>query len=64
MSLRGQGMPSLEGRGHGDIVAHLKLVVPKSLTPEAEQHLRAYAQVGGDKVSPEKTGIFGRKKKK
>jgi molecular chaperone DnaJ len=64
ISLRGQGMPSLEGRGHGDLVAHLKLVVPKSLSPEEEQHLRAYAQAGGDKVAPEKHGIFGRKKKK
>jgi molecular chaperone DnaJ len=57
-------MPSLEGRGHGDIVAHLKLVVPKALTADEEQHLRAYAQSGGDKVAPEKTGLFSRKKKK
>ena len=64
VTLRGQGMPSLEGRGHGDVVAHLKLVVPKVLSDEAEQHLRAFAQAGGDKVAPEKTGIFGRKKKK
>ena len=62
--LRGQGMPSLEGRGHGDIVAHLKLVVPRSLSEEAEQHLRAFAQAGGDAVAPEKSGLFGRKKKK
>jgi molecular chaperone DnaJ len=64
ISLRGHGMPSLEGRGHGDIVAHLKLVVPKSLSPDEQQHLRAYAEAGGDKVAPEKTGLFGRKKKK
>jgi len=62
--LRGRGMPSLEGRGHGNVVAHLKLVVPKSLSAEEEQHLRAYAQAGGESVSPEKTGLFGRKKKK
>jgi molecular chaperone DnaJ len=64
VALRGLGMPSLEGRGTGDIVAHLKLVVPKSLSPEAEQHLRSYAEAGGDKIAPEKIGIFGRKKKK
>jgi molecular chaperone DnaJ len=65
VTLRGQGMPHLEGRGRkGDVVAHLKLVVPKALTAEEEQHLRAYAASGGDKVSPEKTGLFGRKKKK
>ncbi|HVZ73613.1 MAG TPA: molecular chaperone DnaJ [Polyangia bacterium] len=64
VTLRGQGMPHLEGRGKGDVVAHLKLVVPKSLGEEAEQHLRAYAQAGGDKIAPEKHGIFGRKKKR
>jgi molecular chaperone DnaJ len=64
VTLRGQGMPNLEGRGKGDVVAHLKLVVPTSLSAEEEQHLRAYAKAGGDAVAPEKTGIFGRKKKK
>jgi molecular chaperone DnaJ len=64
VSLRGQGMPSIEGRGQGDVIAHLKLVVPKSLSEEAEQHLRAFAQAGGDAVTPEKSGLFGRKKKK
>jgi molecular chaperone DnaJ len=64
LSLRGKGMPSLEGRGHGDIVAHLKLVVPKSLSSDEEKALRAYAEAGGDKVAPEKHGIFSRKKKK
>ncbi|HVX95449.1 MAG TPA: molecular chaperone DnaJ [Polyangia bacterium] len=64
VSLRGHGMPSLEGRGHGDIVAHLRLVVPRALSAEEEQHLRAYAAAGGEAVSPEKTRLFGRKKKK
>jgi molecular chaperone DnaJ len=64
VTLRGQGMPSLEGRGHGDIVAHFKLVVPKAMSAEEEQHLRAFAQAGGEIVAPEKHGIFGRKKKK
>jgi molecular chaperone DnaJ len=64
VTLRGQGMPRLEGRGNGDIVAHLKLVVPKALSAEEEQHLRAYAQAGGEQVAPEKTGLFGGRKKK
>jgi molecular chaperone DnaJ len=62
--LVGQGMPRLEGRGRGDVVAHLKLVVPKTLSAEEEQHLRAYASSGGQRVSPEKSGFFKRKKKK
>jgi len=62
--LRGRGMPRLDGRGRGDIVAHLKLVVPSSMSAEEEQHLRAYASSGGHRVSPERGGFFKRKKKK
>jgi molecular chaperone DnaJ len=62
--LRGQGMPSLEGRGKGNIVVHLKLIVPKVLTGDEAEHLRAYAEAGGQRVSPERGGLFGRKKKK
>jgi molecular chaperone DnaJ len=64
VSLRGQGMPHLEGRGRGDVVAHLRLVVPKSLSGDEAQHLRAFAEAGGDKIAPEKPGLFGRKKKR
>ena len=62
--LRGRGMPRLDGRGRGDLVAHLKLVVPSSMSAEEEQHLRAYAASGGQRVSPERGGFFKRKKKK
>jgi molecular chaperone DnaJ len=64
VSLAGRGMPRLEGRGHGDVIAHLKLVVPKSLSPEEEQHLRAYAAAGGQRVNPERTGFFKKRKKR
>jgi len=64
IALRGRGMPRLDGRGRGDIVAHLKLVVPASMTAEEEAHLRAYAASGGQRVSPERAGFFKRKKKK
>ena len=62
--LRGRGMPRLDGRGRGDIVAHVKLIVPSSMSPEEEAHLRAYAASGGQRVSPERGGFFKRKKKK
>lgn len=62
--LRGRGMPRIDGKGRGDIVAHLKLVVPASMSEEEEAHLRAYAAAGGQRVSPEKGGFFKRKKKK
>jgi molecular chaperone DnaJ len=63
--LRGKGLPRLQERGTGDLIVHLKLVVPTSLTDEQEQHLRAYAAAGGEKIEPpgEKGGFFKRKKR-
>ena len=63
--LRGKGLPHLQERGTGDLVVHLKLVVPSSLTPEQEQHLRAFAAAGGQKIEPpaEKGGFFRKRKK-
>lgn len=43
---------------------HVKLVVPATLGTEEDQHLRAYAAAGGQRVSPERGGFFKRKKKK
>jgi molecular chaperone DnaJ len=65
MTLRGKGLPRLHGRGTGDLVVHLKLVVPKTLSPEQEQSLRAFASAGGDQVEPPgERGSFWRKKRK
>ena len=63
--LRGKGLPRLQERGTGDLIVHLKLVVPTSLTDEQEQHLRAFAAAGGEKIEPpEEKGGFFRKKKR
>ena len=64
LTLRGRGMPRLDGRGRGSVIAHLKLIVPSSMSAEEEEHLRAYAASGGQRVSPEKGGFFKRKKKR
>ena len=64
LRVRGKGMPHLEERGSGDIIAHVKLVVPKALSKEEEQHLRAFAEAGGLRLSPDRPSLFGRKKKK
>jgi molecular chaperone DnaJ len=63
--LRGQGLPRLQERGRGNLIVHLKLVVPASLSPEQEEALRAFAAAGGEQVEPpsEKRGLFGRRKK-
>jgi DnaJ-class molecular chaperone len=54
----------LDGRGHGNLVVHVRLIVPTALSATEEQHLRAYAQAGGQHVSPSRGGFFKRKKKK
>jgi molecular chaperone DnaJ len=57
--LRGKGLPRLQERGTGDLVVHLKLVVPTALTKEQEDHLRAFA-AGGQReerlLPPPQTG--------
>jgi molecular chaperone DnaJ len=62
--LRGRGLPRVDGRGTGNLVVHVKLVVPTTLATEEEEHLRAYAAAGGQRVNPERSGFFKRKKKK
>ena len=62
--LRGRGLPHLRERRSGDLVVHLRLVVPEALTEEQEQRLRAFADALGDAPAPQKKkGFFGRKKK-
>lgn len=63
--LEGKGLPRLQERGAGDVVVHLKLVVPTSLSDEQEEHLRRFAAAGGQKIEPpqEKGGFFRRRKK-
>jgi molecular chaperone DnaJ len=64
--LKGKGLPRLQERGTGDLIVHFKLVVPTSLNDEQEEHLRAYAAAGGEKLEPpeEKGGFFNKRKKR
>jgi molecular chaperone DnaJ len=63
--LRGRGLPHLRERRSGDLVVHLRLVVPEELTEDQEAKLRAFAEALGDvPAAPQKRkGFFGRKKK-
>ncbi len=63
--LRGKGLPRVQQRGTGDLIVHLKLVVPTSLTKEQEAAVRAFAAADGQKVErpSEKSGFFKRRKK-
>lgn len=63
--MRGKGLPRLQQKGTGDLIAHVRLVVPRAMSREQEEALRAFAEAGGQKLEPEERGgFFGRKKKK
>jgi molecular chaperone DnaJ len=70
--LRGQGMPNVSGRGHGDLHVIARVAVPKKLTKEQKHLLESFAktlkqdelapdgQEGGDKPFFERVkDIFG-----
>ncbi len=70
--LRGKGIPVLQGRGRGDQYIQVKVTIPKSLTAEQTQALKAFGEAMGDlptdgkeekTAEPSKT-IFGKNKKK
>jgi molecular chaperone DnaJ len=65
--LRGRGLPRLRDRGHGDLVVHFRLLVPKEVTSEQEELLRRFVASGAETPAEppprEKRGLFGRKKK-
>lgn len=65
--LRGKGLPRLQGSGRGDLVVHLRLVVPSHLSREQKEHLQAFAAAGGQSVSDpgksEGKGFFRKRKK-
>ena len=55
--LTGCGMPHVNGRRHGDLYVHLKVVVPKKLTHEQRGLIRDVAEIGGG-LEPESEGGF------
>ena len=57
-------MPRIDGGGKGDLIVHLKLVVPTALSAAEEAHLRAFADAGGSASNPERDSVVRRKKKK
>jgi molecular chaperone DnaJ len=48
--LRGEGMPHLRGRGHGDLYVQVQVVTPDSLTDEQRDALEAFAEAGGEDI--------------
>ena len=63
--LRGKGIPYLQskGGGRGDQFVTITVTVPKNMTSEQKERLRAYADAMFESVSEGRSGIFGNKKK-
>lgn len=59
-TLRGRGVPRLQGRGRGDLRARLVVEVPTKLDDEEAELLRALADRRGEAVSPPDKGLFSR----
>ena len=60
--LRGHGVADIRARQKGDLFVHVKVAVPKKLTSEQEELLRAFAQATGDEVYPERSSFLGKAK--
>ncbi len=58
--LRNRGVPRLQGRGRGDLVARLVVEVPTDLDHEEEALLRQLAERRGEAVHPPDKSLFSR----
>jgi len=61
--LRGRGMPSLRGGGHGDQYVKVHIEVPQKLTREQRQHLEDFARASGDADEPAEGSFWDRAKR-
>lgn len=58
--LRQRGVPHLQGRGRGDLIARVRVDVPTKLTDAEVDLLTAYAEGRGESVGNGKEGLFSR----
>jgi len=49
--LKGEGMPRVDGRGSGDLIVHLKVVVPRKLSSEQRRLVQEAARLGDEAVT-------------
>jgi molecular chaperone DnaJ len=56
----GKGMPHLRGGRVGDLVVHVRVIVPRNLTKRQEELLRELDELDGKHVSPERKSFFER----
>jgi molecular chaperone DnaJ len=60
LRLKARGVPSLRGRGRGDLLVRLQVEIPKKLRPEEEELFRQLAELRGEDVAPADRGFFDR----
>jgi molecular chaperone DnaJ len=58
--LKGRGVPSLRGRGRGDLLVQIDVEVPKKLGPDEAELLRQFAASRGEEVAESEGGFFSR----
>ncbi len=58
--LRGRGVPRLQGRGRGDLVAVVVVEIPPALSEAETDLLRRFAEGRGEEVGESSPGLFSR----
>lgn len=53
--MRGKGMPSVRGAGHGDLLVRVNVAVPRKLTKRQRELLEEFARAGGDHVDEDRS---------
>jgi molecular chaperone DnaJ len=57
LRVAGAGMPQVNGRRRGDLLVHLRVVVPKKLSSEQRRLIEEVAELGGG-LEPDSDGGF------
>jgi molecular chaperone DnaJ len=58
--VKGEGVPSLRGRGRGDLLVHVVVEVPTRMSEEEAALLRQLAEVRGEAVAPPEKGVLSK----
>ncbi len=57
-TIKGQGIPSLRGRGKGDLIVKVKVEVPRKLNSQQKKILQEFAHEGGGEITGQKEKSF------
>ncbi len=59
LTLRGKGLPGLRG-GQGDLVVHVRVTIPETLTKEEARLLMQFGRLRGEEIKPGKKTLLGK----